>query len=107
MAEWDYASLSHTASEHGGPEKYINEVAETNYQRGVEEERGTEWWKMGVAICAFELVKAGIKWTVKKVRQHREKKRNLSEQARKAKANYLNSIEEARKKNSMGEEEEE
>ena len=107
MSEWDYASLSHTASEHGGPEKYINEVAETNYLRGVEDERGTELWKIGLGIALFEAGKAGVKWTIKKVRQHKEKKKALAEQAQKAKANYLNSMEELGRKNSTDDEEEE
>lgn len=107
MSEWDYASLSRTASEHGGPEKYINEVAETNYMRGVEDERGTEWWKIGLAIAVFEAGKAGVMWTIKKVRQHKEKKKALAEQAQKAKANYLNSMEEMERENSTDEREEE
>lgn len=106
MSEWDYASLSRTASEHGGPEKYINEVAETNYLRGVEDERGTEWWKIGLGIAVFEVGKAGVMWTINKVRQYKEKKKALAEQAQKAKANYLNSMEEMERENSTDEKEE-
>ncbi|MGN8773510.1 hypothetical protein [Candidatus Weimeria sp. HCP3S3_B5] len=34
MKEWDYAQLAKTASEHGGPQKYIDEVADTNFSLG-------------------------------------------------------------------------
>lgn len=60
--DWSYSQLSHAASEAGGPEKYIDQVADINYQRGIQAEKSTEGWKgvllTGVAIGLWEGGKA-------------------------------------------------
>ena len=59
---WDYSQLSHAAAEEGGPHKFIEKVAEINFKRGVETEKGTEGWKgallVGGAIALWEGGKA-------------------------------------------------
>lgn len=54
--DWDYSQLSHAASEAGGPKKFIDHVADINYQRGVQGEKDTEGWKGALlAIAAIGL----------------------------------------------------
>lgn len=59
---WDYSQLSHAASEAGGPQKFIDQIADINYQRGVQAEKDTEGWKgallAGVTIVLWEGGKA-------------------------------------------------
>ena len=56
---WDYSDLSHAASEAGGPQKFVDQVADINFQRGVQAEKSTEGWKgillvsaaIGLGLC--------------------------------------------------------
>lgn len=46
---WDYSDLSHAASEAGGPQKFVDQVADINFQRGVQAEKSTEGWGLLLA----------------------------------------------------------
>lgn len=56
---WDYSDLSHAASEAGGPQKFVDQVADINFQRGVQAEKSTEGWK-GIRACSEFSVKKGF-----------------------------------------------
>ncbi len=65
--DWDYSQLSHEASQHGGPDKFLKDHADANYQLGVEAEKDTEGWKAALvtaaAIGAWEFGKGVWRWT--------------------------------------------
>lgn len=37
MKGWNYATLSHMAKEAGGPEKFVEGIAEMNYKQGYQD----------------------------------------------------------------------
>lgn len=92
--DWDYSQLSHAASEAGGPQKFIDQVADINFQRGVQAEKDTEGWKgallVGAAIGLWEGGKALY-------RRHKAKKaakqKALLEASNAAKQKFVESYE--------------
>lgn len=91
---WDYSQLSHAASEAGGPQKFIDQVADINFQRGVQAERGTEGWKGALLVCAAIGLWEGGKAIY---RRHKAKKmakqRALLEASNAAKQRFVESME--------------
>lgn len=68
-----YAELVHEAAQHGGVEKYTDDLWNDGWQRGIDAERDTEPIKavvlLSVGIAAWEGGKAVISWI-------RERRRN-------------------------------
>lgn len=50
--DWDYAQLAQKAAQHGGPEQLLKDHADANYQRGVEDQKGTDGLIFAFAIPA-------------------------------------------------------
>lgn len=65
-----YADFSHEAAQHGGVDSYLDELAESNRQKGIMEEQALEPQKFGiVAIGAIFAWEVG-KFVVNKVKNH-------------------------------------
>lgn len=91
---WDYSQLTHAAAEEGGPQKFIDKVADINFQRGVEAEKGTEGWKgallVGGAIALWE----GGKAIYRRHKARKEAKRQaLLNASNAAKEEYIKAVE--------------
>jgi hypothetical protein len=50
--KWDYADLSHTVKEAGGPEKYIETLEKYNFQKGIESGKKEQGTMMLIAYAA-------------------------------------------------------
>ena len=93
--DWDYAHLTHTAAQNGGPKQFIDKVANSSYQQGIEAEKDTEGWKavlvVGLTIGLWEGAKAIY-------RKHKIKKATkiqaLAQEVKTAQAGYLKAIDE-------------
>ena len=92
MKEWDYAQLAKTASEHGGPQKYIDEVADTNFSLGFNHghDSGVKDGSIGTALIfgGAPLLYEGGKWVIAKIKGKRthdrenDELRNRSDEAK-------------------------
>lgn len=69
-----YSELVHQACEGGGPDKFLYDHAQANFNLGAEAERATWGWKTGIAVVAslaiWEGCKAGYR-CLKRVREER------------------------------------
>ena len=69
-----YAEFSHKAAQFGGPEQYVNIVAEKSFEAGAQAEKATEL-KKGALLLALGLATwEGGKLAVNKYKQYRKKK---------------------------------
>lgn len=79
MANYDnikpYADFAHEAAQHGGVEKYLDEIAQANKKLGVLEERDSEGWKGALLLGAGLLLWEGGKAGVRKYKEHKKKKK--------------------------------
>lgn len=82
-----YSELAHKAAQFGGPKNYLQQHAQAYFSMGVQHEKSTEGWKgavlVGIAIGAWELCKAGIRYLHDKHLEKAESERLKGEQAAK------------------------
>jgi len=92
--DWDYSQLSHAASEAGGPQKFIDQVADINYQRGVQGEKDTEGWKGSLLVVAAIGLWEGGKALYQRHKARKAKKQKaLLEASNAAKQRFVESLE--------------
>ena len=91
---WDYSDLSHAASEAGGPQKFVDQVADINFQRGVQAEKSTEGWK-GILIvsAAIGLWEGGKALYKRHKLKKAAKQQALLEASNESKRKFVESIE--------------
>ncbi len=75
-----YYEFSHEASRYGGPEAYLDIIANTNRQLGIEEERGTEELKIALAAISAVAFWEFAKWGYGELKEyfHRKKIERLT-----------------------------
>lgn len=100
MKDWDYAQLAKTASEHGGPQKYIDEVADTNFSLGFNNghDSGVKDGSIGTALIlgGILLLYEGGKWVISKVKEkkiHDSDNTKLKSRSDKAKDEFVAAME--------------
>ena len=71
-----YADFAHTAAQNGGVEKYLDQIAESNYALGVMDEKNTEGLKAAAVVTAALALWEGGKWIYKKGKNYYMKKRD-------------------------------
>lgn len=97
----NYGKLVHEAAEHGGPEKYLEEFANANYQRGKHDGLMNYWWIGPAIIGGYELVKRLGKRAYRWFKYDRhERKRRIEASER----YYREKLEEMIRNDSIGEE---
>ena len=84
-----YSEMVHTAAQNGGPDRFVQDIAEKNYERGIEDERATEWWKGAVLVVIALGLSEGIRWVVKKSpKRHKDRSAQLKAESDAAIAAY-------------------
>ena len=70
-----YGNLVHDAAMHGGPDQYLSDHAEANYQRGLQDAHENDWlYALGIFGFGW-LCRKGFEWGKKKIDQSRAEKR--------------------------------
>ena len=110
MKDWDYAQLTKVASENGGPQKFIDKVADTNFNMGYNtgHDSGVKDGVAGAALIfgGIALVYAGGKWIVNKIREHKEhedENQVLQDESDKAKKEFVANMETESSSEDVGE----
>lgn len=99
MKDWDYAQLTKVASENGGPQKFIDKVADTNFNMGYNtgHDSGVKDGVVGAALIfgGIALIYAGGKWIFNKIQEHKEhedENRVLKKESDEAKKEYVEAM---------------
>jgi len=83
-----YAEFAHDAAQHGGVDRYLTQIADANYERGVLAEQETEGVKglmvLGFGIALWEGGKFVYRTVRRKYQEHKAKKAALLRQSEEA-----------------------
>lgn len=69
-----YAEFSKKAASFGGPDKYLQIVAEKNFAAGVQAEKATEPGKVGLGALVILAIGGGFQFLYHKYKESRQKK---------------------------------
>lgn len=69
-----YADFAKKVAPHGGPEKYVQKVAEKNFAAGVQAEKATEPGKAGLEALVILAACGGFQFLYHKCKELRQKK---------------------------------
>lgn len=100
MKDWDYAHLTKIASEHGGPQEYIDEVADLNYAAGYNQGHDSGLKEgivdtiaiFGGGFLIYEVVKL-IHKKIKELKAHKTENCNLMAESEKVKNDFVSNLE--------------